>query len=198
MMQKLPQLCRKSFTPPLAFKFSQKMQFESVRAATPDDAAQLVVLVNEAYRPQGATVGWTHENKLVAGPRISLSQMQALLAQTNATVLLGMADVGIRACVLLEREIDQVMISMLAVEPTLQGRGAGKALLAEAEQYAVYHFKPTRLRMHALAARPELVAFYQRRGYADTGERLPYPHTAGVGIPRRVDLQLMLLEKVCH
>jgi hypothetical protein len=50
--------------------------------------------------------------------------------------------------------------------------------------------------MSVLSSRPELLAFYERRGYARTGEQAAYPVGAGVGTPRSEALHVLSLEKM--
>lgn len=84
---------------------------------------------------------------------------------------------------------------MLATVPSLQTQGLGKQMLFLAEQYAVKHFNATVFRMNVLSGRPELMAFYERRGYIPTGEMQDYPVSAGVGQPIVEGLQIEGLVK---
>ena len=50
--------------------------------------------------------------------------------------------------------------------------------------------------MTVIVQRPELIAWYERRGYALTGERRPFPYDdERFGDPRRTDLEFAVLEK---
>jgi len=84
---------------------------------------------------------------------------------------------------------------MLATEPSLQAQGLGKKMLSHAEQYAMAHFKAKVFRMSVLSSRTELIAYYERRGYARTGEVEGYPISAGVGLPLVDGLQVEGLVK---
>lgn len=90
---------------------------------------------------------------------------------------------------------DTTEIGLLAVDPQAQQAGLGKVMLAVAEAHAVA-CGARRLRMHVLAPRTELIAFYQRRGYVVTAAIDDYPVSAGVGIPRQAGLKVLTLEKV--
>ncbi|MDB5991854.1 MAG: family N-acetyltransferase [Herbaspirillum sp.] len=68
-------------------------------------------------------------------------------------------------------------------------------MLSHAEQYAVTHFNATDFRMSVLSSRTELIAYYERRGYARTGEVKAYPISAGVGLPLVEGLQVEALVK---
>ena len=168
------------------------MQF---RRATAQDIAALNLLVNRAYRPAAGEGGWTHESALVAGARISAQQVGELFTP-DAAVLLLRQQGEIVACVHVQADgPDAAGIGMLASEPRLQAQGLGKQMLQHAEQFALQQLGARILRMSVLSSRPELLAFYERRGYQRTGELESYPLTAGVGQPLRADLHLLMLEK---
>lgn len=169
------------------------MQF---RRASQHDIAALSLLVNRAYRPALEQAGWTHENGLVSGERINPAQLATLLAQPNGQVLLGCQEQQIVACVHIENAGDYGYVGMLAVDPTCQSGGLGKAMLAHAEQQLQALYGLGRSRMTVLTSRPELRAYYLRRGYTATGERLPFPLDAGVGELLRPELELEVLEKL--
>ena len=88
---------------------------------------------------------------------------------------------------------------MFAVEPGLQGAGVGKAVLAEAERIAGGDWGLPVMRMTVIDVRDALIAFYQRRGYARTGIRKPFPYgDERFGTPLRDDLRFEVLEKALH
>jgi ribosomal protein S18 acetylase RimI-like enzyme len=166
-----------------------------LREATPLDAADIVGLVNRAYRPSFENGGWTHERDLVAGNRTEREQLLSLFRPLSKILVLCQADVIIACVHLLHNDDSTTDIGMLATEPNFQTRGLGKRMLLEAEQYAAGHFSTTMFRLCVLLARPELIAFYQRRGYQQTGEAEDYPIDAGVGQPRIDGLQIITLTK---
>lgn len=84
---------------------------------------------------------------------------------------------------------------MLATEPAWQAQGLGKCMLQHAETFAAEHFKATVIRVVVLAARPELIAFYERRGYARTGQIEDYPVDAEIGKPLVEGLKIEVLAK---
>lgn len=168
-----------------------------IRLATVDDIPALHRIVNAAYRPVGVH-GWTHENALLEGARISESQLAESLSQLDTALLVGEnAQQALVATVFLERKGDAVYIGMLSVAPHLQAQGLGKAMLEAAEQYAATHWHPQRFLMWVLSTRTELIAFYLRRGYGLTGKVLDFPLAANVGIPKVADLTLEGLQKLC-
>lgn len=85
--------------------------------------------------------------------------------------------------------------ALLAVDPGRQCTGLGKRLLDYAERLAGGTWACSTIRMSVIAQRPELLAFYQRRGYRSTGAMTPYPVRAGVGSPIIDGMTVMTLEK---
>ena len=70
----------------------------------------------------------------------------------------------------------------------LQARGLGRKLLQAAEDLALDRYGATRIEMTVIVQRGELIEWYQRRGYALTGETRPFPMTdPRFGVPRRSD-----------
>lgn len=168
---------------------------DEFRIATVDDVPSIVCLVNHAYRPESGQSGWTHESNLIRGDRTNASQVIELLSLANSVVLIALSQKKIVGCVHLRIEAEQCHIGMLAVDPILQNSGIGNHLLAYAESYAAKQYACETFVMAVLSARPELIAFYVRRGYRETGDVLNYPHEMGVGSPLQQNLKLMVLEK---
>lgn len=166
----------------------------SIRTAKVDDAAQIAEVVNAAYRPGPGQEGWTHESALVAGSRVTLEQVVEALA--GSMVLVAFSESGVVGCVQIQAEEREAHIGMLAVLPSIQAAGLGKMLLAAAERYAVDSLQASLFVLHVVAERRELIDFYLRRGYRETGECEPYPVEAGVGNPLDADISLSILQKI--
>ena len=65
-----------------------------------------------------------------------------------------------------------------------------------AEAFARDRFGAERMRMTVIDKRTELIAFYERRGYLQTGEREPFPYGEDrFGLPRTEDLEFVVLIK---
>ncbi|MDO8931155.1 MAG: GNAT family N-acetyltransferase, partial [Rhodocyclaceae bacterium] len=152
------------------------------RITAESDANDIASLVNRAYRPVTSMRGWTHEAHLVAGDRISPAQIQTLL-RSGPTVLVMYRNGTIVACVHVQGDASGAWIGMLATEPAWQAQGLGKCMLQYAETFTAEHFKAIVVRVAVLAARPELIAFYERRGYARTGQIEDYPVDEEIGKP---------------
>ncbi|MDD2815251.1 MAG: GNAT family N-acetyltransferase [Thiotrichaceae bacterium] len=173
------------------------MTLDSFQLATAADVEFLAALINAAYRPENSNTAWTHESALVTGARINARQLLEIILKSDTVILIASAQQQRLACVQIEKKLGQCCyIGTLAVNPTMQMAGLGKQILNYAEHYARTQFGAQKLVMSVLSARAELIAFYLRRGYRQTGELLEYPITSGVGIPKQSGLKLEVLEKL--
>lgn len=173
------------------------MKLDNFRVATAADIEFLVTLINAAYRPEDSSISWTHESALVTGARITAQQLLEIIQKSDTVILIASYQQQRVACVQIEKKQGQsCYIGTLAVNPALQMAGFGKQMLNYAEHYARTQFGAQKLVMSVLSARAELIAFYLRRNYRQTGELLEYPITAGVGIPKQSGLTLEVLEKL--
>ena len=171
------------------------MNVDTLRLANASDAPAIAELVNKAYRPEPGAAGWTDESHLLSGERISAIQVGEVVARRDSVILLGLKDSTIVACVHVEKQDANSQIGMLAVHPRLQNAGIGKQMLAQAERHAIERFGAKRFLLRVVTGRPDLVAYYQRRGYQPTGLAIDFPLAGGVGIPKVPDLKIELLEK---
>ena len=166
------------------------------RRAGKADVAAVVALVESAYRGDASRAGWTTEADLLDGQRTDAAAVSALIADPGCQILLAHDDAVLVGSLLLRDEESGAHLGMIAVRPTAQGKGIGRALLAEAERIARDELGRRTARMTVLAQRPELIAWYQRRGFEPCGRREPFPYgDIRVGLPRRSDLFFEVLVK---
>ena len=83
---------------------------------------------------------------------------------------------------------------MLTVKPDVQGKGTGAVLMEAAEERAVL-LGCRKIQMSVITVRESLIAYYQRKGFYDTGERLAFPDDPSFGIPKQ-PLQFLVMEKL--
>jgi ribosomal protein S18 acetylase RimI-like enzyme len=168
------------------------------RTAGAGDVPAIVALVESAYRGEVSRAGWTTEADLLDGQRTDPAEVAQVIGEPGSRIVLaedGEAG-GVVGSVLVADEGDAVYVGMFAVRPGLQGRGVGSALLAEAERVARQELRRAAARMTVLAQRPELIAWYERRGYRRTGLRESFPYgNPRNGLPRRDDLVFEVLRK---
>ncbi len=166
------------------------------RAATAADIPALITLVTSAYRGEASRAGWTTEADLLDGARIDAQGLQADLAQPRSSILLAEREGRLLACAHVADDHGKGYFGMFSVDPTLQGGGIGKQLIAAAEAHAAREWGVSVMQMTVIDVREELIAFYERRGYARTGIKKPFPYgDARFGTPKRDDLRFEILEK---
>lgn len=168
------------------------------RAATSDDVALVVDLVDSAYRGERSKAGWTTEAELLGGQRTDAEEIAAVISSADSRLLLASDDDGavIACCVIQQRRAGRSYFGTFAVRPGLQGGGVGKQVLAEAERVARDEWACDTIEMTVIGQREDLIAWYVRRGYVATGEMRPFPYGDDrFGVPRREDLYFVVLAK---
>ena len=193
-----------------------------LRQAEAQDADALEQLLNRCYRQ---AEGWTNEADLVGGIRTTRDELLTVIADPKHYVFIypktttgnrdGEETGELLGCIAVDIKDDaginestnnkKAYIGMFAVLPELQGHGVGHQILQAAETFAQRHLQsntqtldknPARLTMSILSHRPELLAYYKRRGYQLNGNSMPFPVDGNNGEPKRQDLALLELEKL--
>jgi predicted N-acetyltransferase YhbS len=168
-----------------------------VRLATQADLPALKALVESAYRGDSARRGWTHEADLLDGERISTQDLATQLANPAMRVLVLAEEDGTLVATVSITDLGAhspddtgvAYLGMLAVAPARQAAGLGRTLIADAHDWAARDFAAHTMRMTVISDRPELIAYYLRRGYVDTGRTSPFP------VPSVTHLTMVVLEK---
>jgi N-acetylglutamate synthase-like GNAT family acetyltransferase len=166
-----------------------------ITKATIADITELTTLVNSAYRGHSSQAGWTTEAHLLDGIRIDKETMRGYLLSDGITILKYCnSEEKIIACVYLEPKSNKrLYLGMLSVSPTLQAGGIGRQLLHEAEIWC-HKLNCEVIFMTVITTRTELIDWYKRRGYVDTGKREPFHDGTRFGVPK-AHIELMVLEK---
>jgi ribosomal protein S18 acetylase RimI-like enzyme len=168
----------------------------SFRTATAGDIDAIVALVESAYRGESGLRGWTTESHLLDGRRTDAADVGELIARADSRILLAERDGRLLASCHVERQDNSGYFGMFAVDPTEQGGGLGRQVLAEAERIARAAWGCRSMHMTVIVQRDELIGWYQRRGYRRTGQYKPFPYgDERYGIPRRDDLRFEVLSK---
>jgi len=163
--------------------------------ATVANIAAIKDLLNNAYRGESSKQGWTTEAGLIAGDtRTDEASLQQVMEQAGSVFLVCKDEQQkITGCVNLQEHGDKLYLGMFSVSPHLQGGGIGKQLLQAAEEYA-RHLQKKAIYMSVISVRTELINWYMRHGYADTGERKPFVEDGLTGKHLK-PLEFMILEK---
>ena len=166
-----------------------------ISIANKADVSAITKLLNSAYRGESSTHGWTTEAHLIGGNvRTDEAHLQEVMERQKSNVLKYTNDENeIIGCVNLQQHGNKIYLGMLSVSPKLQGAGTGKQLLQAAEEYA-QNFQSTSIYMTVITARTELISWYQRHGYIDTGERKAFEEDGLTG-KHLQPLEFMVLEK---
>ena len=204
------------------FVKKDRLDRESIflRQAEIEDIEALEQLLNRCYRQ---TAGWTNEADLVGGIRITQDELARIIENPKHYLFVypktttgerdGEETGELLGCIAVDIKIDanesgchkKAYIGMFAVHPELQGQGVGNVILDAAETFAQRHLQSegqetdkniVRLTLSILSHRPELLAYYQRRGYELNGNKMPFPNDGNNGEPKRQDLELLELEKI--
>jgi Predicted acetyltransferase len=170
------------------------MTIPEISIATPDDVTALNHLINSAYRGESAKQGWTHEADLLTGIRTSEKELENIISRKNTFILKYGDGPIITACVLVEKKADKLYMGMLTVSPGLQGHGIGKKLLKATEETAV-KLQCKKIEMTVIDARQELISWYKRHGYNDTGKRMPLPVEIQNAVIPGKNLEFVVMEK---
>jgi hypothetical protein len=138
------------------------------------DYVRIIDLVNMAYRGAGPGASWNSEADFIEGERLTEALLREDLAAKPEAQLLTYRDAPngeLLGTVWLEPKDN-------AAEAFAKERGA------------------RRIRMTVVNARDTVIAWYERRGYALTGETLSFPYKDNrLGRPLRDGLHFVLLEK---
>ena len=161
-----------------------------IEAASPGDAAEIRQLVESAYRGDSARRGWNHEADLLDDERTSLAEIERMLEAPDVAFCIARNEASaITGCVAVTAMGERLgYLGMLTVAPTLQSAGLGTRLLRAAEDMALT-MGLAEMEMTVISQRDSLIAWYERSGYARTGERRPFP------VPRDPPLEFVVLAK---
>ncbi len=169
----------------------------TIRDAVPTDIPALHALVESAYRGEASRAGWTTEADLLDGQRTDAEDLASILSDAEQGMLTAWDGGRLVGCILIARRGEGIgYFGMLSVSPTLQGGGLGRRLVGAAETAMAKRFGARRVRISVIPQRETLIGWYERLGYAATGETLPFPYgDERFGLPLRDDLSFIVMEK---
>lgn len=167
--------------------------------ATEQDVDAIVALVQSAYRGPSSRRGWTTEAGLLDGQRVDPAMLREVLGRPATQVVLAHRDGELVGCCELERPEQAggpAHLGMFAVDPDQQGGGLGRAVLEHAERLVATEWGAGSVELSVIEQRTELIAWYGRRGYVETGRYEDFPYgDERFGRPLRDDLRFVVLAK---
>ncbi len=167
------------------------------RFATAADVPALHALIERAYRGESAKRGWTHEADLLDGQRTDVEELAAMIAAPDQRILIaGDGSVFAGCAHVTDKGNGLAYLGLLTVDPDRQAGGLGRDLIRASESLALETFAALTMEITVIGRRAELIAYYERRGYALTGEERPFPYdNARFGQPRARDLDFVVMTK---
>lgn len=165
-----------------------------ITQATAENVSSLNQLINSAYRGESSKKGWTTEANLLEGKRTTEAELMEIIQNKKNTILKYSENNQILGCVLLIEKEDRLYLGMLTVSPELQNGGIGKKLMQQAEVFAA-ELGLSKIVMTVISVREELISWYKRNGYVDTGAREPFPVSDVFSQTSNEPLEFMVLEK---
>ena len=152
-----------------------------------DQSQEICDLVNLTYR---GDTGWTRETHIIQGARTNRQEIESAMSNPDANFFVVNQPNALASCIYVTQEKERAYIGFFSVHPSLQGKGFGKHVLKQTEIFALQNREVQKFVMFVVSQRPELIAFYERRGYARTGRIETYPMHLGIGVPKITGLTI--------
>jgi ribosomal protein S18 acetylase RimI-like enzyme len=179
-------------------KLNYQFSNPQISLATAKDILLIKNLLNSAYRGERSRQGWTTEADIIAGDvRTDENDLQKVM-QLPASVFLKYVSnqQELVGCVNLQKHDNKIYLGMFSVSPVLQGAGIGKHILKAAEEYTA-QLNCNAIYMSVISVRTELINWYNRNGYSETGERKAFVEDGLTG--RHLQpLEFIILEKTLN
>ena len=148
------------------------------RVASPADVEALARVINGAFRV---------EQPFIEGDRINPDGVRAYMEKGK--FLLAEDAAGLAGCVYVELRGDRGYLGLLGVDPSHQGTGLGRKLMAAAQDF----FRQAgcvAVDLRVVSARTSLPSFYRHLGYLETGTAPFAPD-----VPAKVPCHYILMSK---
>lgn len=174
------------------------MSEPTYRYAREQDLDPLHALIERAYRGPETAGRWDSESHLLRGPRTTRDFVHNTILSPDAAFVIAELDGQIMGAALIERPADAAAgvasFGMFAISPNARGIGLGDRVLAACEDRVRSLWQATAMSLSVISLRDELMAWYERRGYARTGVRHPFPFSETTGELRN-DFDLVEMRK---
>ena len=141
------------------------------RIADKADAPRITAVINAAFR--------IAEQFFIDGNRITQAEVEESLMK--GAFLVAETDNNLNGCVYVELRGERSYLGLLSVDPNTQQSGVGSRLMIEAERYCRERGSHA-MDILIVNLREDLPAFYQKRGYAESGTT-PFPPDVPTKVP---------------
>ncbi|ORY90010.1 acyl-CoA N-acyltransferase [Syncephalastrum racemosum] len=150
----------------------------------------IVRVINDAFKVPEKK-GWTtSEGEIVDGARTTPEEVESYIKETEARPLLLAFDRSVQperviATLQIQPNNDkEAKLGLISVDPAYQSRGVGGRLL----RFTFEHGRELGFEtytIHVFETRIEILAWYKKLGFVDTGKRIPYhtPHRLKAQVP---------------
>ncbi|KAJ5730242.1 uncharacterized protein N7483_004750 [Penicillium malachiteum] len=160
------------------------------RLATPDDGPSIQDLVQSAFRAADTRKNWTADLELGRNFSVELESVLATIKKPNRGILLAFTGVTagtdtlqsengsehlVASVEITKKSPKRARFSLFAVHHQFQQGGIGRRVLAQAELYCQEKWGSVIFELDALSTREELIAWYERQGYEQTGMLTSFP-----------------------
>ncbi len=154
--------------------------------ANQSHAIDLQKVVEQAYAQEGA--GRSAKPAFPAKP-VALADIRALIDTPNSQLLVAIENDAVVGCVLVSKlPARRSVLGLLGVDPACRKRGLGARLITQAAALAAKQFGASTIELCVFADHVRLVSYYQRHGFALTGELRTFPD-------RDMRLEFAVMEK---
>lgn len=147
-----------------------------IREAQSKDISAIENLIEAGYRKDEARLGWTHETDILSGDRLSEGEIAKTLDDVNSKMFVAIdnSNENLIGVICVTKDNDWIEFGKFSVKPNLQGGGIGRRLINHVENFVSEVWGEKRLKLSVISKRKELVEFYLRCGFKDTGQRIDF------------------------
>lgn len=146
-----------------------------IREAIFDDILQIEILIETGYRREEARKGWTHEIDILSGDRLDKGEIEGLFNKSNVKFFVAIDETSkVQGVISVTKDGDWIEFGKFAVNPILQGLGIGKMLIKTVEEFVKNQWNSNVLLLSVISTRKELIEFYKRIGFKETGQEIDF------------------------
>ncbi|KAJ5621243.1 hypothetical protein N7528_006026 [Penicillium herquei] len=178
------------------------------RLATPDDAPSIQDLIQTAFRAADTRKNWTADLELGRDFSVEISSVLNTIQKPNQGILLAFTGVTaggtpsdnesehlVASVEITKKGPTRARFSLFSVRHEYQQAGIGRRVLAQAELYCREKWGPVIFELDALSTREQLIAWYERQGYEQTGMQTSFPVELYPDLDLSCDLAFVEMEK---